>query len=110
MEVKKNSENGISILTPIGRIDTSTAKIFEEAVMGAINEGNKVIVQFSQLDYISSAGLRVMLMAQKKISTKQGVLVLTELPANVHEVFKMSGFDKILKICGTLEESKQLIN
>ena len=110
MEVKKSTENGICILIPEGRIDTSTVKIFDEAMSAAVNETNKIIVQFSKLDYISSAGLRVMLMTQKKINAKQGIFVMTELPANVHEVFKMSGFDKILKICPTLQESKQLFN
>lgn len=110
MEVKKRNENGIDILTPEGRIDTSTAKAFEEAVTSTLNDSMKVIVQFNKLDYISSAGLRVMLIAQKKMNAKQGKLILSDLPANIHEVFKMSGFDKILKICATMDESKQLIN
>jgi anti-anti-sigma factor len=110
MEVKSRNENGIDILSPEGRIDTSTAKDFEDAVMGTLEHSSKIIVQFNKLDYISSAGLRVMLMAQKRMGAKQGLLVLAELPTNINEVFKMSGFSKILKICNTLEESKQLFN
>ena len=110
MEVHKSKDGAITVLSPEGRIDTTTAKQFEAAVMGAMAENNKIIVAFSKLDYISSAGLRVMLMAQKKMNATKGTLVLTELPTNVHEVFKMSGFDKILKICGTMAESKQLFN
>lgn len=110
MEVQKRNEDGIDVVTPVGRIDTSTAKAFEDGLMSTLNNSSKVIVQFDKLDYISSAGLRVMLIAQKKMNAKKGILALSDLPKNIHEVFKMSGFDKILKICATLAESKQLFN
>lgn len=110
MEVKSEDKDGITILTPVGRVDTSTAKAFETAVMDGIAKNKKICISFDSIDYISSAGLRVVLMSGKKLTGTGGVLALINMPDKIFQVFKMSGFDKILKICGTFEESKQLFN
>lgn len=108
MEVKSSEIDGITVLTPVGRVDTSTAKIFEDAVM-KVSSG-KIAISFSEIDYISSAGLRVVLMLGKKMTAAKGTLVLINMPEKTFAVFKMSGFDKILKICPNLEESKHFFN
>lgn len=106
MEVKKESKEGATILTPTGRVDTSTAKAFEAAVMEVVPTSKNIAISFDQIDYISSAGLRVVLMAGKKLSATGGCLVLINMPDKIFTVFKMSGFDKILKIYPNLEEAK----
>jgi anti-anti-sigma factor len=78
--------------------------------MGAINSSNKIAICFNEIDYISSAGLRVVLMAGKKLMSLNGKLALVNMPEKVFSVFKMSGFDKILKIYPSLEESKPFFN
>lgn len=108
MELTTKDDGGITIVMPIGRVDTSTAKAFEEGVMGIAN--NKIVISFGQISYISSAGLRVVLMLGKKLGASGGKLALTDMSPNILNVFKMSGFDKILKICENLEECKQFIN
>ncbi|GHU11536.1 anti-sigma factor antagonist [Alphaproteobacteria bacterium] len=110
MEVKSEDKGGIIVLTPIGRVDTSTAKIFEDAAIAAANTNKKIVISFKAIDYISSAGLRVVLMLGKKLTAEKGVLVLVDMPDKIFAVFKMSGFDKILKIVSTFEESKQFFN
>ena len=110
MEVKNETINGVTVLTPIGRIDTSTAKIFEDAVMKTAVAGAKVMIVFSSIDYISSAGLRVVLMLGKKMKAVTGTLVLTAMATKIFDVFKMSGFNKILNICKDNEEAKQFFN
>ncbi|MDR1561366.1 MAG: STAS domain-containing protein [Holosporaceae bacterium] len=110
MEVKITTDGDITIATPIGRIDTSTAKVFEDALMNAANTNSKIAVHFKEIDYISSAGLRVVLMLGKKLTAAKGVLVLIDMPEKIFAVFKMSGFDKILKICASFEEAKQFFN
>ncbi|GHT90568.1 anti-sigma factor antagonist [Alphaproteobacteria bacterium] len=110
MEVKAEECDGIALLTPVGRIDTSTAKIFEDAVMAASDKNKKIAVRFDSISYISSAGLRVVLMLGKKLTAAKGTLVLINMPEKIFGVFKMSGFDKILKICPTIEEAKQFFN
>jgi anti-sigma B factor antagonist/stage II sporulation protein AA (anti-sigma F factor antagonist) len=88
-------------------VDTSTAKAFEDALMGAAQNSSQIAVRFHEIDYISSAGLRVVLMLGKKVAAANGALVLTDMPEKIFSVFKISGFDKILKICSSLEESQQ---
>jgi anti-sigma B factor antagonist/stage II sporulation protein AA (anti-sigma F factor antagonist) len=110
MEIKTSTQDGITIVTPVGRVDTSTAKAFEDGVMSAIASNNKVAIAFNEIDYISSAGLRVVLMAGKKLTASKGVLVITDIPEKIFTIFKMSGFDKILKICKSFEESKTFFN
>lgn len=109
MEVKSESNSGVTILTPSGRIDTSTAKAFEDAVMAAAEANKKIAIRFNEIDYISSAGLRVVLMLGKKLGAG-GALVLCNMPDKIFAVFKMSGFDKILKICPSFEEAKPFFN
>lgn len=110
MEVKSETKDSVTVLTPTGRVDTSTAKAFESAVMGAIAVNKKIAIGFNEIDYISSAGLRVVLMAGKKLQASGGALVLINMPDKIFTVFKMSGFDKILKICPSFEESKPFFN
>ncbi|MDR2794682.1 MAG: STAS domain-containing protein [Holosporaceae bacterium] len=106
MEVKSTSIDDVTVITPSGRVDTGTAKAFEDAVMAAANANKKIAIRFCEIDYISSAGLRVVLMLGKKITSLNGALVLTDMPDKIHSVFKMSGFDKILTICRSFEEAK----
>ena len=110
MEVKSENNGGVTVLTPSGRVDTSTAKVFEDAVMVAADTNKKIALSFNEIEYISSAGLRVVLMLGKKLGASGGVLVLINMPEKIFSVFKMSGFDKILKICSSFEESKQFFN
>jgi len=106
MEITTKQDSGITIIYPSGSIDRLTAKNFEEGVMKTISDSQLVIISFSAIDYISSAGLRVILMAGKKMASIKGQLALADMPEKIHEVFKRSGFDKILKIYPTFAEAK----
>lgn len=110
MQVDSSEVNGVTVLVPVGRIDTSSAKSFEDAVMAAVGANTKIAIQFNKIEYISSAGLRVVLMAGKKLNATKGVLVLTDMPDKIFAVFKMSGFDKILKIAKDLTEAQPFFN
>ena len=80
-----------------GRLDTSTATALEEIVMNSFDGLIQVIMDFEKLEYLSSAGLRVILAAQKKIN-KQGEMVLRNVNETVMEVFEVTGFVDILTI------------
>ena len=110
MEIENIKDGNTEIVYPIDRIDTVTAKDFEKFMNDTMARSSRIIVSFSKINYISSAGLRVFLMSAKKMKTSQGVLVLCDLAPKIFEVFKMSGFDKILNISPTLNEAKQKIN
>jgi anti-anti-sigma factor len=84
---------------PKGRLDSSACPAFEAEVVSCLNAGNqRVLFDFSDLDYISSAGLRVVLMAAKRLKETGGRMVLCSLNDMIKEVFEVSGFDRILDI------------
>jgi anti-anti-sigma factor len=99
MDIELETVGTVRIVVPIDRIDSKTAKAFEESLMGEIASGNKaVLVDFIKLTYISSAGLRVLLMAAKRLKAASGGFSLCSVNANIREVLDVSGFSKILDI------------
>ncbi len=104
MEVKENTIDDVLILSPIGRIDSQTSADFQEITLGKIADGcERLVIDFSEVDYISSAGLRVVLMAAKRCKAANGAFAMCELADHIKEVFEISGFLKIL----TLADNQQ---
>ena len=97
--MKINTEkNGNEFIISIeGRLDTITAPELETIVKTSLEEIVSLVLDFSKLEYISSAGLRVVLTAQK-IMNKHGKMVIRNVNSNVHEVFDITGFSDILTI------------
>ena len=79
-----------------GRLDTITSPDLEKELVD-LNEVNSIIFDFEKLEYISSAGLRVLLSFQKKINT-QGTMVIKNVKNEIKDVFEMTGFNGILTI------------
>lgn len=93
-----SEEQGSQLLALKGRIDSATAGLFEQAVLGLFDApGRRAVLDFAAVDYISSAGLRVVLMAAKRARQGEGRLLLCALPQHVREVFEISGFLKIIE-------------
>lgn len=86
------SEN---ILAPKGRLDSATAPAFETEFMASAEGADRLLIDFSGLTYISSAGLRVVLKAAKKMQSKGGRVALCSLGPQVAEVFEISGFSSL---------------
>jgi anti-anti-sigma factor len=104
-EIKKDKATVIMIE---GRLDSSTSGVLEKKIISLMETGEKsFLVDFSGMDYISSAGLRVLLMAAKKTKTAGGKVVLSALTDNVREVFDIAGFSSIFSIFATQEEAIQ---
>ncbi len=92
-------DDSVLVLNPLGRIDGTNAKAFEEALLGRIEAGDhQILLNFEGINYISSAGLRVLLMAAKRTSQAKGQLALFAVQEHVQEVFKFSGFSEIIPI------------
>ena len=81
-----------------GRLDTMTAPELEAELNGSMEGAESLVLDFSKLDYISSAGLRVLLAAHKAMNAKGGMKV-THVNEIVREVFEVTGFSDILTIC-----------
>lgn len=97
MEIKKKL-NGNELLVAVeGRLDTTTAPQLEENVRSSIDGMKSLVFDFEKLEYISSAGLRVLL-AMQKIMNKQGSMTIRNVNETVMEVFEVTGFVDILTI------------
>jgi anti-sigma B factor antagonist len=80
-----------------GRLDTTTAPALETEVKTLLDGAESLVLDFASLEYISSAGLRVLLSAQK-IMNRQGVMKLTHVSESVMEIFEVTGFSDILTV------------
>jgi anti-sigma B factor antagonist len=99
MEMTEQKRGTVVLLALKGRLDASTAGKLEEKLLGLIDGGEKQIVfNLLHLDYISSAGLRVLLMAAKKLKATNGKIVLASLKDQIREVFEIAGFSAIFPI------------
>ena len=96
LTVKVSAENGVCTAVVGGRIDSSNAAEFEQRVTEA-DTCPTLILDLEPLEYISSAGLRVLLSAQKKMN-KQGEMKLVHVSRTIMEIFEVTGFSDILTI------------
>ena len=95
IEIKKNAEE--TIIEIVGRLDTITASALDKTINEDIGETKNLVLDVKGMEYISSAGLRVLLATQKKMQ-KIGSMKLTNVCEEVMEVFEMTGFADILVI------------
>ena len=95
IEIKRNAEE--TVIEIAGRLDTTTAPTLDKTISNDIEGTKALVLDFKNLEYISSAGLRVLLGAQKKMQ-KIGSMKVTNVCEAVMEVFEMTGFADILVI------------
>jgi anti-sigma B factor antagonist len=108
MEIIEESQSGINIFKLNGRLDSNTSQGFEKKIFQAIGDGSKsMIIDFKDLEYISSAGLRVILKATKALKREEGKMMLCDMQDYVKEVFEIAGFDSFLPIVGTMDDAIQ---
>ena len=97
MTIEK-TQNGTQLtMTLSGRLDTTTAPVLETQLKEAIDGVENLVLDFAALEYLSSAGLRVLLSAQK-IMNKQGSMVVRNVNETIAEIFEVTGFCDILTI------------
>lgn len=97
MNIKKKTNESEMIMYVSGRMDTSAAPQFEAEIKSSLDGISKLVLDFENLEYVSSAGLRVILAAQK-IMNKQGEMIIKNVSEVVYEVFEITGFVDILTI------------
>ena len=95
IEIKRNAEQ--TIIQLVGRLDTTTAPALDKTINEDLGDTKHLVLDVKELEYISSAGLRVLLSAQKKMQ-KVGSMKVTNVREEVMEVFEMTGFADILVI------------
>ena len=111
VEITVVEQDSFFILKLKGRLDTTTSSQLEAKLIDAINEASKhFILDCKDLEYISSAGLRVILMAAKKIKALKGQFFLTSLSSNVRQVFEISGFLNLIQTYPNVREALEATN
>jgi anti-sigma B factor antagonist len=102
MEITQIQHGDLLVVSLNGRLDAHTAKAFEEHLVPLIDQGNKkILVDFAKLDYISSAGLWVLLLAARKLDDAGGKIALCSLKPVIKTVFDIAGFSSVFSIFAT---------
>lgn len=98
----------VVILRLDGRLDAATVPVLDKKIQTLIDEGHiQIALDFASVEYLSSAGMRVLLAESRKLHGKQGTFVLFSLSSEVEEILKMAGFDRILHIFPSEKEALQ---
>ena len=98
MNIKQRVENNEVIVAIEGDIDTTTASAFSEALQKAAQDATTLVVDFKHVNYISSAGLRVLLSGQKIMNDKKGKMIVRNVNEDIMEVLELTCFTEILTI------------
>ena len=98
MEITKSVEGTVMTVAVSGRLDTSTAPQLESELKNSLNGITELVLEISGLDYISSAGLRVLLSALKAMNAQKGTMRVVGANEMVREIFEVTGFSDILTL------------
>lgn len=106
MEVNIEKKDEITVAVLSGRIDSTTSKDLENKIVPLVDAGTKkLVLDFTNVDFISSAGLRILLLVTKKLKNAGGKIALCCLKGTIKEVFEISGFVSIIPIFATSDEA-----
>ena len=103
MEIIKTKEGSKMTIALEGRLDTTTAPSLDAVVGSELGDITELVYDFNKLEYVSSAGLRVLLLSQKTMNAKGGTMVIRNVNSDIMEVFEMTGFSSVL----TIEEKEE---
>lgn len=103
----RTEHHGSALIAKVGdRVNAGNARDFETAMNGVLDQaGGAVILDCGELRYISSAGLRVILQTTKRLDRRRVPFLVCSLSTSVSEVFRISGFDRIIPVCDTRAEA-----
>jgi anti-anti-sigma factor len=108
LNIEMDEIDELLILRLDGRLDAATTSILDRKIQTLIDEGHiRIALDFSDLEYLSSAGMRVLLSESRKLHAKKGAFLLFSLSSEIEDVLKMAGFDRILLIFPTEKEALQ---
>jgi anti-sigma B factor antagonist len=107
MNINYKETDGIIIVECEGNVDSKTAPEFEKGINLAIDKSKKIIVDFTHIDFLSSAGLRVLLLLYRKIKAANGQAVLTNVKEEIIEVMGDTGFIKFFILLDSVDAAIQ---
>jgi len=107
MEITTEKKDNLMLINLTGKLDSITSPQLEDKLIKTIDEENyNIIFNCINLDYISSAGLRVLLVGAKKVKVKDGKIKLANLKKHIREVFEIAGFTAIFELYESVEEAE----
>lgn len=98
MKIEKSIENDMTVLCLTGHIISTQAEEVEEAINEALKENNKLILDLKNLDFMVSAGVRILLAINSKIEEKKGIFIIRNVNSVIMDVLKITGLTKFLNI------------
>ncbi|MBR4127009.1 MAG: STAS domain-containing protein [Alphaproteobacteria bacterium] len=98
MQIEKTKEGDIVVLKISGQLTSVTSPELETAINGVLETESNLVLDFAELDFLASSGLRVILSTQKRINAKDGALVIRNVNKVVMEVFEMTGLRDFLNV------------
>jgi anti-anti-sigma factor len=111
MEISQKEEKGIVSIVIKGRMDADSSPDAEKVVKEALGaEANRLLFDLGELEYLSSAGLRVLLSAAKEMRRRDGKIVLCALNEFVKEIFEVSGFQSLIPITDSVESGIEVLS
>src|SRR5262249_46534128 len=106
MDISEDRKADAVILALSGKLDATNAKTFEDKILSLINSGvQRLVVDLSQLEYVSSSGLRVFLVAAKRLQPTDGKFALCGMQDHIRQLFDLAGLSSILSIYGSRAEA-----
>jgi anti-sigma B factor antagonist len=111
MEISERKAGDVCVVGVTGRLDSGTSDNLGQRLHHLIDNGERrLVIDAEKLDYISSTGLRVLLVAAKRLKTVDGKIVLSSLKPHILEVFEIAGFTSIFPIYGNADQATQQIS
>lgn len=106
MEIGEDKRDGVLVIAPVGRLDVNTSGCLESRLLERVAGGETcLVVDMLRVEYISSAGLRVLLMIAKKLKERSGRLALCALGPAVRQVFELAGFLALFAVEASREDA-----
>ena len=106
VEIGEQREDEILVLRPVGRLNNDSSPDFQARLLAWVDSNDAVVIDFASVEYISSAGLRALMMASRRAKARGGRLAVAELAPLVKEVFTISRFDQVVQVFDSTADAR----
>ena len=106
VEIAEQREDGILVLRPVGRLNNDSSPDFQARLLAWVDSNDAVVIDLGSVEYISSAGLRALMMASRRAKARGGRIAVAALSPLVNEVFTISRFDQVVQVFETAADAR----
>jgi anti-sigma B factor antagonist len=109
MDIQTDHSRSATVVTLSGDLDSRTAPVVQDAVLPLVTDGSRLIIDLSAVPYMSSAGLRTLLLVYRQAQQQRSAIVLVGLAADVRDVLDSTGFLSSFMVCDSMEEADRAL-